>query len=589
MNGGRFTIAAAVALLFTALLAAPAHAAKQCGEPGAQWQRATPAEAGMDGAKLQDAMDYGTSQLGFAVRVYRNGCLVGEDRGAPVNRNLQFESWSMAKSVVSLMFGRAMTMGLISPDDLVGALVPEADAAHGRLTMLQLLTQTSGLEWNGLRDYNIFTQTDRVGDALTLPPSTPPASYFEYAQSPVALLAQAISAAAGEDPQEFLQKQLFDPIGIPADAWHWNRNQAGHIQGFYGVQCDPQLRAMGELYGRDGVWNGNRLLSHRLHRPRDDRLRDQRLLRLAIWTDDEEPCILFTADGDRPRRGRHARVPRPARRPLQLLALFGQLVRVMPSQGMSSSAAARTRASCSPAAPTGRAELLPPRVLASLDDDDRVLDARRRAEGPARGADKRQRGLSRVCAPAPGPVPPGSDSQIRYRRRDPAAPPRRRSSRSPAVGFHAAARSPSRSPTCPPRPARAAAPAAPASDGAAGRLGYELNKGTTSVLRFTLKRSADEDAIKTPVSWTSRGGRAEPRPGRLDGVLDRVPHSRSRLRSVSCGGGYFWQGSAFAIGEGRLDKIALWLTTNIGPRLVAYAAGTRAAIRARAQGIEITG
>ena len=29
---------------------------------------------------------------------------------------------------------------------------------------------TSGLEWNGLRDYNIFTMPDRVRDAIEPPP-----------------------------------------------------------------------------------------------------------------------------------------------------------------------------------------------------------------------------------------------------------------------------------------------------------------------------------------------------------------------------------------------------------------------------------
>lgn len=31
----------------------------------------------MDAAKLQDALDYGSTNLSFAVRVYRNGCEVG--------------------------------------------------------------------------------------------------------------------------------------------------------------------------------------------------------------------------------------------------------------------------------------------------------------------------------------------------------------------------------------------------------------------------------------------------------------------------------------------------------------------------------
>ena len=78
----------------------------------------------------------------------------------------------MAKSVTSMIFGRAMTLGLMSPDDPVGSLVPEADKAHGEITVHDLLTMTSGLKWNGLRDYNIFTMPDRVRDALTLESSS---------------------------------------------------------------------------------------------------------------------------------------------------------------------------------------------------------------------------------------------------------------------------------------------------------------------------------------------------------------------------------------------------------------------------------
>jgi uncharacterized protein (DUF2384 family) len=46
--------------------------------------------------------------------------------------------------------------------------------------------------------------------------------------------------------------------------------------------------------------------------------------------------------------------------------------------------------------------------------------------------------------------------------------------------------------------------------------------------------------------------------------------------------------AAYSIGAGRLDEIALWLTTNIGPRLVAYAAHTsRSELARAAQGMEV--
>ena len=70
------------AVLATLALAAPAQAAKQCAEPAAAWERATPAEAGMDAAKLQDAIDYGT-HAGRASRCACTATAASSARTAP--------------------------------------------------------------------------------------------------------------------------------------------------------------------------------------------------------------------------------------------------------------------------------------------------------------------------------------------------------------------------------------------------------------------------------------------------------------------------------------------------------------------------
>jgi CubicO group peptidase (beta-lactamase class C family) len=320
---------AAVACLCAA--AGPAHAAKSCPEPGAHWERATPAEAGMDAAKLQQAMDYGSANLGFAVRVYRRGCLVAEDRFAALNRNQQFESWSMAKSVTSMMFGRAMTMKLISAEDPVGALLPEADAPHGAITMRHLLTMTSGLRWNGFRDYNIFTMPDRVRDALTLEVVKEPGTYFEYAQSAVTLLAEAVGRSAGEDAGAFVQRELMDPLGIPADAWYWKRDPAGHVQGFFGVNMRPDdFGRLGELLRRGGVWRGRRLLSARYVREATGATPTNGCYGWLIWVNAAAPCIGPTI-GERPAEQSRDFPDLPADM-YKFAGLFGQLVTVFPSQ-----------------------------------------------------------------------------------------------------------------------------------------------------------------------------------------------------------------------------------------------------------------
>jgi CubicO group peptidase (beta-lactamase class C family) len=327
-------VLATAAVALALLAAAPAEAAKQCAEPGADWQRSTPAESGMDAAKLQDALDYGTTNLGFSVRVYRWGCLVGEDRGAPVNRNTTFESWSMAKSVTSLVFGRAMSMGLVSPQDPVGSLVPEADKAHGDITLLNLLTQTSGLLWNGLRDYNVFTNNrDRLRDALTLPPVHKPGTYFEYAQSPVALLAEATARATGEDFIAFAQRELMDPLGIKAGSWSWTRDDQGRVLGYMGVQMRPDdYGRLGELLRRDGVWRGKRLLSKQYVQNSTAPSPTSGCYGWLIWTNGGQPCVgVRITDRSVDDAREYPDLPADL---YNFSGLFGQLVTVFPTQGI---------------------------------------------------------------------------------------------------------------------------------------------------------------------------------------------------------------------------------------------------------------
>jgi CubicO group peptidase (beta-lactamase class C family) len=250
-----------------------------------------------------------------------------------VNGNQTYESWSMAKSVTSLIFGRAMTMHSISPDDPVGALLPEADRGHARIAARNLLTQTSGLKWNGFRDYNIFTTPDRVRDALTLPPARTPGTYFEYAQSPVALLAEQVGRSVGQDVQSFGQRELMDPLGIPAGAWSWKRDKVGHVEGFYGVQMRPgDYARLGELLRRGGVWRGKRLLSKRYVKEATSPSTTNGCYGYLIWVNGGAPCI----------------GPRVSERPVsqtrdfpdlpadmyRFSGLFGQLVTNFPSQGV---------------------------------------------------------------------------------------------------------------------------------------------------------------------------------------------------------------------------------------------------------------
>jgi CubicO group peptidase (beta-lactamase class C family) len=327
--------AAALALAAAAALAAagPAAAAKSCAEPGPTskgWEHAAPADVGMDAAKLQDAVNYAATQASYSLRVYRHGCLVAADANYEHTSESHFESWSMAKSIVSMVFGRAMTLGLVSADDPVGSLIPEADQAHGQITLRNLLTMTSGLHWNGFRDYDIAME-DRLRDFLTVGIDHKPGTWFEYSQTGPFTLAEAISRAVGEDFQDFAQRELFGPIGIVAGTWRWVRDGKGRTQGFYGMNMRPDdFGRLGDLMRRGGVWKGKRLLSKAYLRNAIAPTPTNGCYGWLIWLNEAQPCISPTVSS-RPVKDERDFPALPADL-YRFSGLFGQLVSVFPGQ-----------------------------------------------------------------------------------------------------------------------------------------------------------------------------------------------------------------------------------------------------------------
>ena len=187
----------------------------------------------MDAAKLQEAIDYGTTQESASP----SACTATAASSARTASRPP--TGPAVRELVDGQVGhlddlrpRDDAAALISPDDPVGSLVPEADAAHGAITMRDLLTMTSGLRWNGFRDYNIFTMPDRVRDALTLEPVNPPGTYFEYAQS------AGRAARRGHRARRRARTSRRSPSAScstasasPPGAWHWVRDHAGHVAG----------------------------------------------------------------------------------------------------------------------------------------------------------------------------------------------------------------------------------------------------------------------------------------------------------------------------------------------------------------------
>ncbi len=270
MGRGARVIWLSVGLAFAAFPAV-SHGAR-CAEPDAAWQTATPAQQGLDAAQLARALHSYQDRRAWAVRIFRNGCLVTRDTNTG-NEDTLFEGWEMTSSVLALVAARQMTLGLLSPDDVVGAFVPEADAEHGAIRVRDLLQRSSGLI---NQPDNIYLR-DRLRLALTSGFSEQPGRAFGDSPLARALLVTVLERAARQDVAQYASGQLFYPLGIKP--WRWTRDRAGQPVGSFGLQLTVEdLARLGELLMREGRW-------------RDHQLIDPDYIRAALTPSPRNPCM----------------------------------------------------------------------------------------------------------------------------------------------------------------------------------------------------------------------------------------------------------------------------------------------------------
>ena len=253
-------IATAAAFL---AIACPASAGfgPECRTFGPGFGHHAPERVGMDQAKLEEALDWAVTHTSTSTAVYRHGCLAGESKlDRLATRGMQFDGWSMTKSVTALLVGRAVTMRVYDARRPLRGLYPEADRAHGAVLPTHLLTMTTGTHRNWVRD--LSPQNDRVADALSLPFDHKPGERWEYQQSNVTWLLDSVERAVrSRDIQQWAQTELFGPIGIKRSWWTWERDRSGNTEGWAHLKMTSEGWArLGQLMLQRGRWGGRRLI-----------------------------------------------------------------------------------------------------------------------------------------------------------------------------------------------------------------------------------------------------------------------------------------------------------------------------------------
>ena len=181
---------------------------------------------------------------------------------------------SVSKTVTSVIYGIAITRG-----DFKAALdtpvlhffdeakVKNIDDRKRRMTLENVLTMTTGLEWNEdvpyddpRSDSSLMEATDDwVQYVIDKPMVAEPGKVFNYSSGATELLAYIFKKETGQDIDDYGEKYLFAPLGIQH---HWKRTYMGVVDTEGGLYLNgDDLAKIGYLYLHDGVWDGKQIVS----------------------------------------------------------------------------------------------------------------------------------------------------------------------------------------------------------------------------------------------------------------------------------------------------------------------------------------
>ncbi|MDH4042967.1 MAG: beta-lactamase family protein, partial [Gemmatimonadota bacterium] len=257
-----------VLLLLTAL---PTVAA--CGSDtaapttGFEWPVVAPAEAGLDTARLRSMVAHIGADLPNlnALLIVRGGAVSFEWYTPRVAPGTAFDTRSVTKSFVAAFVGIALHRGwLTSLDQKVTEFYPDlltdpdADPRIRDLTLRHLMTMSSGIEDEQTQRYTLDT-ADLVGKFLRLPLLFDPGTSWLYDGANPHIVSGVITKVSGSSLSELAYADLFPRLNI-AEAY-WINDTDGVSNGGTGLWLAPRdLAKLGELYLRDGVWQGERLM-----------------------------------------------------------------------------------------------------------------------------------------------------------------------------------------------------------------------------------------------------------------------------------------------------------------------------------------
>lgn len=208
-----------------------------------------------------------------ALLILRDGQITFEQYYKDTGSEDQRISWSMAKSVLSALFGTLVAEGKFpNLDAQVIDFVPSLKgSAYEGVSIRDVLTMSSGVHFD--EDYMKFSSDiNRMGRVLALGGSmdgfaaslktrdTAPGSHMHYVSVDTHVLGMVIKGATGRDPVDLMAERIIAPMGLEASPVMLTDGEGtGFVLGGLNLRTRDYAR-IGQMFLQGGFWNGRQIV-----------------------------------------------------------------------------------------------------------------------------------------------------------------------------------------------------------------------------------------------------------------------------------------------------------------------------------------
>lgn len=233
----------------------------------------SPLPKGPEATLPPEVQDWIAARTVTSLLILKNGQIVHESYHQGTGPDDLRISWSMAKSVLSALFGIVMAEGKIaSLDDPTIKYVPAlAGSAYDGTTVRDILTMSSGVAFN--EDYlDFWSDINRMGRVLALGGTmdgfaadlktrdAEPGTRWHYVSIDTHVLGMIIRGATGEDIPELLERHILGPMGLEKAPYYLTDGEGvSFVLGGLNMTTRDYAR-IGQMIAQGGMWQGRQIV-----------------------------------------------------------------------------------------------------------------------------------------------------------------------------------------------------------------------------------------------------------------------------------------------------------------------------------------